>query len=75
MTLRDRQRAYYYEKLDRYFQGLRQQYERSFGNQYHAPARNARKLEMLFSEVCQRLNLRDSIPKFMPVKASQLRLF
>ena len=30
MTLRDRQRAYYYAQLDRLFPGLRQQYERQY---------------------------------------------
>jgi DNA repair photolyase len=41
MSLRDRQRAYYYDKLDKLFPGLRQRYERTFGNQYSCAVPNA----------------------------------
>jgi len=33
MSMRDRQRAYYYAKLDELFPGLRRRYERRYGNQ------------------------------------------
>lgn len=75
MTLRDRQRSYYYEKLDRHFPGLRQEYESTFGSQYFAPARQTRQLEILFTELCQKHGLCTAIPKFIPVKAEQLRLW
>ena len=75
MTLRDRQRAYYYEKLDQHFPGLRREYERRFGNQYFAPARNLPELEAHFRSLCQELNLRIAIPQFSPQKNQQLRLF
>ena len=52
MTLRDRQRAYYYGQLDRLFPGLREQYEARFGDQYSAAANDAKKLERLFGELC-----------------------
>jgi len=35
MSLRDRQRAYYYDELARLFPGLRRRYEARYGNQYH----------------------------------------
>ena len=54
MTLRDRQRAYYYAQLDRLFPGLRPQYERRFGDRYSAPANEAKQLEPLFREQCER---------------------
>lgn len=34
VSLRDRQRAYFYDRLDAYFPGLRERYERMFGDQY-----------------------------------------
>jgi DNA repair photolyase len=58
MTLRDRQRAWYYDKLDRHFPGLRERYERTFGERYSAPCRNVPRLERLFSELCKRHGIR-----------------
>ena len=54
MTLRDRQRAYYYNKLDQLFPGLRPHYEKAFGERYSAPARNARQLGQVLDELCEK---------------------
>ena len=76
MTLRDRQRAYYYTQLDRLFPGVRQQYERAFGEKYSASANNARKLEQVFRELCIRYGIATRMPQFTPQKKSaQPRLF
>lgn len=58
MTLRDRQRAWYYEQLDHHFPGLRQRYERAFGQCYHAPCRDVPRLERLFADLCRRYGIR-----------------
>lgn len=52
MTMRDRQRAYYYAALDRLFPGLSDRYRRRFGERYQCPAGNALELEGLFHELC-----------------------
>jgi DNA repair photolyase len=57
MTMRDRQRAYYYEKLDRMFPGLREKYETRFGDQYSCGVGNAGKLEKMFHEACARYSI------------------
>jgi DNA repair photolyase len=57
MTLRDRQRTYYYAQLDRLFPGLRQQYERRFGDRYSASANGAQRLEQIFREQCARYGI------------------
>ncbi len=57
MTLRDRQRAYYYTQLDRLFPGLRKQYEQRFGARYSAAANNAQRLEQIFHEQCARYEI------------------
>jgi DNA repair photolyase len=57
MTLRDRQRAYYYAQLDRLFPGLRKQYERQFGERYSAPANETHRLEQIFREQCDRYGI------------------
>jgi len=75
MTMRDRQRAYYYDKLDTLFPGLRREYERAFGNQYHAPANNAKELERVVARLCDEYELATRIPQYAPQAAKQLSLF
>jgi len=80
MTLRDRQRRYYYAKLDRLFPGVRPRYEQAFGERYSAPARNARHLGQVFTELCQEFGMATKIPAFAPrprrmEEKSQPRLF
>ena len=74
VTLRDRQRAYYYDKLDRHFPGLRQQYEQQFGNQYFAPANNYEILKAVFEDLCVRYGIATRIRPYQPQKATQLTL-
>jgi DNA repair photolyase len=79
MTLRDRQRAYYYAQLDRLFPGLRPQYERQSGNRYSASARGAKHLEQVFKETCERHGIATHMPFYQPApplgSAAQLALF
>jgi DNA repair photolyase len=75
MTLRDRQREHYYRELDRRFPGLRQRYERAFGEQYSAPAAGAARLERLFQELTDCHGLQRRVAPFDPVQARQLTLF
>ncbi|MBN1967096.1 MAG: radical SAM protein [Anaerolineae bacterium] len=71
MTLRDRQRAYYYDRLDRHFPGLRAEYERRFGDRYHAPARDEKRLYALVEELCARHGLATAIPRYPPESPAQ----
>ena len=66
MTLRDRQRAYYYAKLDLLFPGLRQRYEKAYGERYSAPAPNARQLGQVFAALCAELGIGTKMPVFAP---------
>lgn len=80
MTLRDRQRDYYYAKLDKHFPGLRPRYEKSFGERYSAPAQGAARLGKLFTDLCQEYGIAVKIPIFTPRKraekeSNQPRLF
>jgi DNA repair photolyase len=76
MTLRDRQRAYYYDQLDRLFPGLREQYQARFGDRYSAAANNAKKLEHLFGELCDRHGIATRMKHYqMAEPAKQLSLF
>jgi DNA repair photolyase len=68
MTLRDRQRTYYYEKLEALFPGLRPRYEKAFGRSYSAPARNSRQLQLVFAKLCEDLGIKTKMPVFAPRK-------
>ena len=75
MTMRDRQRAYYYGKLDELFPGLRPKYERMYGNQYHCAVPNADRLYEVFHERCERYGISPRIIPYEPLAAKQLSLF
>jgi DNA repair photolyase len=66
VTLRDRQRDYYYAKLDRLFPGLRPRYEHAFGQHYSASSPNARRLTQLCRELCDRYGLALKMPFYQP---------
>lgn len=66
VTLRDRQRGYFYSRLDRDFPGLRQRYEAAYGSRYSAKSPNADKLADVFSALCERYQIECRIPRFTP---------
>jgi DNA repair photolyase len=71
MTLRDRQRAYYYRQLDRLFPGLREKYEQQYGERYGCAPPNAKQLERIFRDWCTRFNLATRMPMYASVSAKQ----
>jgi len=73
MTMRDRQRAYYYDHLDRLFPGLREKYEKRFGDQYSCGAPNAGNLEKTFREACARHGIATRMIQFT-TESPQLQL-
>lgn len=75
MSLRDRQRAYYYAKLDKLFPGLRGKYERRFGDQYGCPANDAGRLDRVFRDLCHQYDIATGIKPYAPETAKQLSLF
>ncbi len=80
VTLRDRQRAYYYAKLDKHFPGLRLRYEKAFGERYSAKALNRENLEKVFTTLIRQYGLSTKMPVFTPQKKlreakGQLSLF
>lgn len=76
MSMRDRQREYFYEQLDRLFPGLRPKFERAYGERYECPARSAKTLSNLFYNLCNQHHLGTRVPP-MPGKEAvqQLSLF
>jgi DNA repair photolyase len=54
-TMRAGSRDYFYARLDALFPGLREKYEREFGNRYECPSPNHARLRKAFTDECRRL--------------------
>ena len=57
MTLRDRQRQYYYQKLDELFPGLKQKYQQVYGAKYNCMVKDHKHLRYVFQKECQKYGL------------------
>jgi DNA repair photolyase len=57
MTLREGDREYYYEMLDRHFPGVRRKYEKKYGNSYVISSDNGKELFAIFRETCEKNNI------------------
>lgn len=75
MSLRDRQRAYFYAQLDRLFPGLRRQYEQTYGDRYTCAAPNAPALYRFVEAQCAQRGLALRMPPYAPPATQQLPLF
>ena len=81
MTLRENQRDYYYEKLDKHFKGLKDKYIKYYGESYNCPVPNYKKLYKVFTDECKKYgilyNMKDIIKAYKKsIKESeQLSLF
>lgn len=62
VTLRDRQRLYYFKQLDRLFPGLKEKYLTHYGNQYSCGSLDAKALKNLVQQECQRQGLLYAMP-------------
>jgi DNA repair photolyase len=62
MTLRDRQRDYYYAALDQHFPGLSDRYRRRYRDQYGCPSDRAARLEQVCAELVARCGLATRVP-------------
>lgn len=72
MTLRDRQRLYFYERLDEHFPGVRARYEQTYGERYDARPLNWKVLDAALRAECQRLGLSTRTPRWQPPRVEQL---
>jgi DNA repair photolyase len=57
VTLRANQKAYYYEQLDALFPGLKEKYQKRFGDRYHCAPPKVKELWELFKTECDRVGL------------------
>ena len=54
LTLREGDREYYYEQLDKHFPGLKAKYIQTYGNSYVCESPNSKALMRIFREECKR---------------------
>jgi DNA repair photolyase len=75
MTLREGQREYYYEQLDKRFPGLREKYEQAYGNTYSCNVPNASNVMHKITVLCQSLSIPLKMKFYKPTENQQLKLF
>jgi len=74
MSMRDRQRSYYYARLDELFPGLRTRYEAAYGNAYSCPSPNAKPLSDWFAALCASHGIATSARPHLAPTAEQIPL-
>lgn len=57
MTLRENQRDYYFNKLDKHFIGLKQKYIKCYGERYNCAPLNYKKLYKVFTDECDKYGI------------------
>lgn len=81
LTLRDGNREYYYQNLNKYFPGLKEKYQKLYGNSYEITSPNNNKLMKIFYSECQKHNIMCDNHKIFeylrefPCNSEQLELF
>ncbi len=75
MSMRDRQRVYFYARLDESFPGLRKRYEATYREDYTCPSPQATDLYHCTQELCTRLGIAMQVKPLLAPTAEELRLF
>jgi len=57
VTLRDRQRQWFYDHLDNHFPGVKEKYQKQFGEAYSCQSPNAKQLRQMFEALCKELGI------------------
>jgi DNA repair photolyase len=57
LTLRKGDREYFYKNLDKYFPGLKEKYQKRYGNNYIITSDNNEKLMEIFNKICNENNI------------------
>lgn len=75
VTLRDRQRQYFYQQLDRLFPSVKGQYQKMFGNNYGCNSKRAKYLKEIFKKSCEEYGLQPYMNMYSETQPTQLKLF
>ena len=72
LTCRDRQRDYFFNKLDEHFPGVRKKYVRRFGGRYSCDSPNAKHLYDVVNSLCEEHGIVTQLPLYNPQTVKQL---
>ncbi len=81
VTLREGDREYFYAALDKHFPGLKEKYQKKYGNAYEVNSENNKELMKIFADTCRKNGIIYNINECFrylhefPDKYEQLRLF
>ena len=80
MTLRENQREYYFDMLDKHFPHAKEKYIQAFGNSYTCKSLDIEKLWSIFTQECEKVGIvykmKDIIKLYQnPYEVEQLSLF
>ena len=81
MTLRENQRDYYYEKLDKYFPNIKEKYIKYYGERYNCPVPDYKRIYKVFTTECDKYgilyNMKDIIKSYKKeiTESEQISLF
>ena len=75
LTLREGSRDYFYDKLDKHFPGLKNQYHKHFGTFYECNSPNAKKLYEHFYNLAEKHGIATKMTFYQPKEHDQLSLF
>ena len=75
LSQRDRQRAYFHDRLDELFPGLRKRYERRYRDQYECPVPGAGTLRQRFRDLCAKRGIATWVRPHLAPTAEQASLF
>ena len=78
VTLRDRQRDYYYNELNKLKAGFSKNYQKQYGDAYYCESKKAKKLKAYFKKLCNEHGLTCSMKDvitYEKLKHKQLKLF
>ncbi len=75
LTLRDRQRTYFYKKLDELYPGVKRQYQIKYGNRYECVANQVEMLKERFLELCDKYGISKRMDLYVEKKLEQISLF
>ncbi len=74
LTQRHGQREWFYDKLDKYFHGLKEKYIDRFGNTYECDSPNAEEINNTYYQICRKLRLATQMNFYKPIDP-QISLF
>ena len=75
MTMRYRQRDYFFNQLDVHFPGVKKKYVQRYGGRYGCDVPDAKSLYRLCTELCERHGIKTKLPLYAPQAVEQLSLF